>query len=158
MKITEVLKQSSKTPVLIAYINKDTGLLASILDRANRQENEVLLNELVNSGKHLKDKDKIDEVQKQISQLKKQVSSITPYEFELSEPTFDVISLALSSVYTEGGKIDTMSSGKVVFDACYLGNQGTLEEIQKLTTLYLSLCSKCYHSIVDIADIEYKKK
>lgn len=159
MKITEVLKENLKKPVLIAYVNKETGLLASILDKVARQESELLLSELsVSVSDESISKEELIEIKEQITNLKEKSLNITPFEFELSEPTFEVISLALSSVYTEGGAIDTMSSGKVIFDACYVGNQGDLDEIKKLTTLYLSLCSKCYHSIVDIADIEYKKK
>lgn len=82
----------------------------------------------------------------------------TPFEFKLTSPTFEVISSALKKVYGEGGGIDMASAGKVVFDSCYLGNQGSLDEIQKHNTLYASLCIKCYHEVVDIAHIEYKKK
>jgi len=82
----------------------------------------------------------------------------TPFEFNLVEPTFEVISSALRAVYGQGGELDVASSGKVAFDACYDGNQGTLEEIQKYPVLYSSLCMKAYHEIVDIAHIDYKKK
>jgi len=82
----------------------------------------------------------------------------TPFEFNLVEPTFDVISCALRAIYGSGGDLDVAGSGKVCFDACYDGNQGSLEEIQKYTVLYTSLCMKTYHEVVDIAHIEYKKK
>ena len=159
MKITELLKKDTGTIILTAYVDKETGNLASIIDRTAREEKEKRLSELRESFSKMEDSDENKvEIEIQIEELKSEVESIIPFEFELSEPTFDVIKMALSAIYTEGGIIDTMQSGKVVFDACYKGNQGALEEIQAYPTLYSSLCSKCYHSVVEIADIEYKKK
>ena len=158
-KITEVLKPVTNNLALIAYVDNDTNELVSILDKNKRQLNKNLISELKETL--LDDSIKKEEEEKikiQITELQKEVDKIVPFEFELSEPTFDVISAALSAVNGIGGNIDVLASGKVVFDACYKGNQGELEEIQKYSTLYTSLCSKCYHEVVDIADIEYKKK
>jgi len=159
MKITEALQKDSKKPVLTAYVDKDTGVLVDIMDRAKRETNETLLAELIQikSDENTPSKDKL-EIDGKISLLRADIERIIPYEFELSNPTFEVLSVALGAIYATGGNLDVMSSGKVVFDACYTGNQGELEEIQKHASLYISLCSKCYHSIVEIADIEYKKK
>lgn len=79
------------------------------------------------------------------------------FEFELVSPTFEVISEALKSLYSSGGDVDTIKSGAVMFNACYTGNQGSLEEIREHSALYTSLCAKCAET-VEIAHIEFKKK
>lgn len=79
------------------------------------------------------------------------------FDFELIEPTFQVLSEAMKALYSSGGEVDTIRSGAVVFDACYLGNEGMLEDIKKHASLYLSLCAKCAEK-VEIAYIDFKKK
>lgn len=79
------------------------------------------------------------------------------FSFELTKPTFDVISQAVSALYSIGGQVDTIGAGKVIFDSCYLGNQGTLEEIQLIADLYAGLCAKCSDK-AELAYVDYKKK
>jgi len=79
------------------------------------------------------------------------------FEFELSQPTFEVISASLSAMITSEGKIDMLAAGRVVFDSCYTQNQGLLEDIQASTALYAGLCTKCA-DIADVAHAEFKKK
>lgn len=79
------------------------------------------------------------------------------FSFELANPSFEVISQACASLYTVGGQFDAVGAGKVVFDSCYLGNQGTLEEIQQIAYLYAALCAKCSDK-AELAYVDYKKK
>ncbi len=79
------------------------------------------------------------------------------FSFELVKPTFDVISQAVGALYGTGGNIDTIGAGKVIFDSCYIGNQGSLEEIQLLSELYAGLCAKCSDR-AELAYVNYKKK
>ncbi len=77
-------------------------------------------------------------------------------KFELSEPTFEVYSVALRELYSKG-KADVIAAGKIIFDACYKGNCGTLEEIMSDVKLYISLCAAA-SSEVELLDCELKKK
>lgn len=79
------------------------------------------------------------------------------FSFELAKPTFAVISQAVAALYGVGGQINTMEAGKVIFDACYLGNQGDLIDIQSLAELYAGLCANCSDK-AELAYVDYKKK
>lgn len=79
------------------------------------------------------------------------------FVFELAKPTFEVISQAVGALYGVGGTIDTIGAGKVIFDSCYLGNQGELSEIQQLAELYAGLCANCSDK-AELAYVNYKKK
>lgn len=79
------------------------------------------------------------------------------FVFELTKPTFEVISAAVGALYGVGGNVDTIGAGKVIFDSCYLGNQGDLSEIQQLPELYAGLCAKCSDK-AELAYVNYKKK
>lgn len=79
------------------------------------------------------------------------------FSFELVNPTFEVISQAVSALYSIGGQVDTIGAGKVIFDSCYTQTQGTLEEIQQLAELYAGLCAKCSDK-AELAYVDYKKK
>ena len=60
--------------------------------------------------------------------------------FNICQPTFEVYAIALRKMVTQDREVDTVMSGRVIFDSCYLGNNGTLEEIQKDPLLYASIC------------------
>jgi len=77
--------------------------------------------------------------------------------FELTNPTFEVLSAGMSSMFTTGGKLDLMGAGAAVFDSCYLGNQGELIDIMNFPALYAGLCQKC-GDLVNSAYTEFKKK
>ena len=79
------------------------------------------------------------------------------FRFELIKPTFEVLALSCTSLHNEGGQYDPVAGGKVIFDACYMGNQGELTEIQGFAELYVGLCAKCSGE-AELAYVDYKKK
>jgi hypothetical protein len=79
------------------------------------------------------------------------------FSFELVKPTFEIISQAVSALYGVGGQVDTIGAGKVIFDGCYIGNQGELSEVQGFAELYAGLCAKCSDK-AELAYVDYKKK
>jgi len=76
--------------------------------------------------------------------------------YELAEPTFNVYSLALQKMLKSTGEVNLIDAGKVIFDGCYKGNQGKLDEVQKDVKLYISLCLKCAE-LVEVYEADLKK-
>lgn len=76
-------------------------------------------------------------------------------DYHIAEPTFEVYAVAVRKMIGKG-EPDLVSAGKVVFDSCYLNNNGALVDIQKNRTLYSSIC---FHtaSAVEVLDGELKK-
>jgi hypothetical protein len=73
-------------------------------------------------------------------------------DFHIAKPPFLVYAPALNKLLME----DIVGAGKVIFDACYLGNNGALAEIMIDSILYGSLCVKAAEEI-DIYRGELKK-
>jgi hypothetical protein len=69
-------------------------------------------------------------------------------DFNIAKPTFEVYAAACSRLTTSRTDPDAVKAGKVIFDSCYLGNNLSLEEIQKNPALYVSIC------LVAVQDIE----
>jgi hypothetical protein len=82
--------------------------------------------------------------------------TINKISYELIEPTFSVMSLALQKMLKSTGEVNLIDAGKIIFDGCYKGNSGKLEEIQKDVKLYISLCLKCAE-LVEVYEGELKK-
>lgn len=82
--------------------------------------------------------------------------TIKEVSYELTEPTFSVMSLALQKLMNQTGEINLVGAGKIIFDGCYKGNSGKLDEIQKDVKLYISLCLKCAE-LVEVYEGELKK-
>ena len=78
---------------------------------------------------------------------------INEIEYELSEPTFQVMSLALQKMLKSTGEINLIDAGKIIFDGCY---KGKLDEVQKDVKLYISLCLKSAE-LVEVYEAEIKK-
>lgn len=76
--------------------------------------------------------------------------------YELVEPTFNVMSLALQKMLKSTGEVNLIDAGKIIFDGCYKNNQEKLEEIQKDVKLYISLCLKSAE-LVEVYEAELKK-
>ena len=74
-------------------------------------------------------------------------------KFELTEPTFSVMSLALQKLMKSTGEVNLVDAGQIIFDACY---KGDLEKVKDNVTLYISLCLKSAE-LVEVFEGELKK-
>ncbi len=76
--------------------------------------------------------------------------------YELVEPTFQVMSLALQKMLKSTGEVNLIDAGKIIFDACYKPDEVKLADIQKDVKLYISLCLKSAE-LVEVYEAELKK-
>jgi hypothetical protein len=84
------------------------------------------------------------------------IITIKEKNYELIEPNFNIMSLALQKMLKSTGEINLIDAGKIIFDGCYKANEGKLEEIQKDVKLYISLCLKCAE-LVEVYEADLKK-
>lgn len=77
-------------------------------------------------------------------------------EYHLSEPNWEVYKLAMQKFLTGTGDLDQIGAGEVIVDACYIGNQGALDEIKSDYKLFAMLCLRAA-SIVEFYQAEIKK-
>ncbi len=78
-------------------------------------------------------------------------------EYQICEPTFDVYAKAIQRLQVNAGDLNHVQAGKIIFDSCYIGNNGPLEEIISDTVLHVSLCFKA-SNLIDVFAVELKKK
>ena len=76
--------------------------------------------------------------------------------YELVEPTFSIMSLALQKMLKSTGEVNIVEAGKIIFDGCYKAGEIKLADIQKDVTLYISLCMKAAE-LVEVYEAELKK-
>ena len=81
---------------------------------------------------------------------------IEEIEYHLSKVTFDIYALAMQEYLTGEGKVNFLGAGKVVFDACYVGNQQSLVDIQDDIKLYANICFRAAQ-IIQFMEGELKK-
>jgi hypothetical protein len=77
-------------------------------------------------------------------------------EFHLSKPTFDVYAKAMSTMGVDDKK-DVLRAGRVIFQALYMGNNGTIAEISKNVPLIVQLSLDSFASLEFIGDQVEKK-
>ena len=75
-------------------------------------------------------------------------------KYELCEPSFEVMALAMQEYLSGDGKLNLVGAGKVVFDGCYIGKD--IDEIQKEIYIYANICLKCAR-IVEFLEVDIKK-
>lgn len=174
-KITEVLGKPKEGIKLDVYVDEHEGRIINLADKPGISDlSEKDLNEIVEkAGKtplvpSFRDtkRSRLDKYRVWITENIPDFMDIitewffekfTKYTFELTDPSYSIISKALILFDSLNGKPDTVSGGKVIFDGCYTGNQGKLSEIMEITDLYIALCLKC-SELIEIAHVEYKKK
>jgi len=83
--------------------------------------------------------------------------TINKIDYELVDPTFSVMSLALQKMLKSTGEINIVEAGKIIFDGCYKAGEVKLSDIQKDVKLYISLCMKAAE-LVEVYEGELKKK
>lgn len=76
------------------------------------------------------------------------------YEYEIQEPTFDELTVALSQVKTTG-RTDVIGAGKVIWELCCVSHD---EEIEKKPKILISVCINLFDVYVSPIDLEIKKK
>jgi len=74
------------------------------------------------------------------------------YELDESKMTFEIYAIGIQKLWKE--EPDRATSGAVVFDACYKGDD--IIDIKKNTQLYITLCLQSAN-LIQIYDSELKK-
>jgi hypothetical protein len=75
-------------------------------------------------------------------------------EYEIQEPNFDHVSIALSQRYEDGG-LDVIGAGKVIWERCCVAHSPGIESH---TTVLVRICANLADEYALPADIEIKKK
>jgi hypothetical protein len=88
---------------------------------------------------------------KKISELKSQFKY---YEYHIQEPTFEQLTAANDVLYTNDGKLNLMSAGKVVWELCCVSFDPIIEKKPKIL---MTICNQLSEFVLPL-DLEIKKK